>query len=171
MCDHPNRANLDRRLLANAEPMSGIARDAGFSETAVWRHGLNHLGIDTRRTPSPSDLSPSSFVHRINEIADDAQEVREHARRTNDGELRLKAGVAEAKSLSLLMTRLGVDDAATSEALREAHALVGALGRVLPSFPAVAEALSDELLRVGEYDLALGITNLTSTKSPREISA
>ena len=151
-----------------------IASLMGVSSSAVLRHMQHHVPatyIASARASRAADLTPNLFADRLSEIAQSALEVRTRARQTNDGDLELKAGLAETKSLQVLMTCMGVDSSHTVESLRAGQALVEALRRILPRHPDAANALTEELNAVGQRDLADACSLLASARPPREIAS
>lgn len=154
-CTHPRREELERRVLAG-ESIHSISLDLPFEATAGHRHVRNHLGIQALRvTRRAAGLHLSDFTDRLAALADETADVRAHAKQTGDGKLLLSAIAAERDTLSVLLSRLGIDGEETVDVLREARALVQAVTTVLSArAPEIALAISGCLSEMGEDDLA-----------------
>ncbi|MFT4262871.1 MAG: hypothetical protein QM572_05790 [Nocardioides sp.] len=154
MCRHPNRADLETRILRR-EPIVLIAADAGLSVSAVNRHRRAHLTEELRAALSIRTASHvSNYADQLAELAGDANSVRQFAVTSNNPDLLLRAGAAKRDLLLVLTRQLGVDSDETVEGLREAMTSMNAIVQVLPRHP---DALIDFLAYLdthGNTDIA-----------------
>lgn len=178
MCRHPKRQEIERRVL-RGESNRLVSLDLPFGESAVARHMRAHVlpGFKSAALRGV-DLHVSTFASRLAELADETRAVRLHAHAADDPRLLLSAIGSERDTLGLMLNRLGIDSEEVIDTVREAHALLAALGAVLDE--PTTRALSDHLGQRGESELAdafsahadrIAAHELEKSNGAREISA
>lgn len=145
-CTSPRRAEFERRVL-DGDPIRLVSQDIGYSEAACYRHFRNHLRPELIRTLKSSEagLDPSYFANRLVQLLRDADDVKAFARQVGDGRLLLTAGGQERETLSVLLTRLGVESTEVLDSMHEAYALVRSVRTVMPDHPEALHALTEHL--------------------------
>ena len=175
-CSSRDREALERRI-ANGESIRLVSAEAGVSDSATYRHLRNHVRPDllAQRRVTDSDLSLDHFADRLHGAFQDIAEVREYARRTNDGRLLLAAVAQERETVVALLDRLGIDGAETLDNLREARALVSATLAIMPAHPAALLDLAAQLRTVMHgAELAGAVeqaTRRSHTDNPKEFQS
>lgn len=172
MCHHQRRSNLERRIL-DGESIRIVAADAGYSESAVYRHLRNHIApeLAAELGSRGHSLHVRDFGARLIALLEETAAVREFAKLSNDGRLLLQATAQERDTLGVLLTRLGIDNQDVLDTLDEAHALVRACISALGSHPQALAAVAGELRDQGEHELAHTITHIASGSRPAPVLA
>ncbi|WP_146168407.1 hypothetical protein [Rathayibacter caricis] len=123
-------------MLDQTDSYRRIATQNDFSEAALRRHVRNHLHADIRSSRRISNTNgPGDFGTRLLSIADNLAETREAAQEQNNFSASIKASLAEAQLLNLLLTRLGIRDTDSLELVSDAQKLAGVLLSVAPQLP------------------------------------
>jgi AcrR family transcriptional regulator len=145
-CWHPNRANLEARIL-NGASVQLIAAEIGVNQSAVYRHFRLH--VRGRIAAALNDRAISTHVadmaDRLASLLDETERIREQALATGDGKLLLAAVQQDRETVSVLMARLGIDHTELICGIREAQALIQACAAVLPRHPAALRDLIESV--------------------------
>jgi len=154
----------------DGESIRVIAVDTGHSESAASRHLRNHLRPERMQGMRASlAVHVSHFADRLLILTNEATEVREYAKRVSDPRLVLQAIASERDTLSLLITRLGIDDSESVEALSEGRALARSVMVLLSGRPELASEVAGWLAAEGAGELADAITAHASSPATIEV--
>ena len=153
MCDHPERQGIDEALASGA-PYRSVAKRFELSESAVYRHKVEHLPAHLLRAKEVEELA------RADDLLDQVRNLQTHAldileRAKNAGDLRTAlAAISQARgNLELLGKLAGELDERTvvnlnvsPEWLELRAVIVGALG----AHPAAHRAVLGALERMAD---------------------
>ena len=146
MCWHPNRADLEVRIL-NGASIRLISDEIGHGESSVYRHIRNHVRTHLAEALSERAISThvADMADRLASLLDETERIREQAHTTGDGKLLLAAVQQDRETVSVLMARLGIDHTELIGGIREAQALIQACAEVLPRHPAALRDLIESM--------------------------
>ena len=95
VCTHPNRAEIDRALLAGETSNRRVAAQYAVTERAIRDHKRNHLAARMQQAAAKNaeaDIRTAiDVVGQLKAINGAALQVLKDARSANDGDLALKA--------------------------------------------------------------------------------
>jgi AcrR family transcriptional regulator len=142
------------------EPMRLVAAEAGYSESAAYRHMRNHVRPELSAALAERGLgaTASDFGARYRDLLDSTAAVRSYAQQTGDPRLALQAIQAEAALLLALMNRLGIDSDEALTDIQDGRALARAATRVLVDHPEAIKAMADDVHAAGRFELAEAMT-------------
>jgi replicative superfamily II helicase len=159
-CQHKDRRKLEARYLAG-EPIRMLVKDYGHSYQAIARHMRNHIDKETlieAAAHADEYASTPDLVDRLIEMADEANTIRQHAIKTNDGRLALSAMDSERSLLTAIMDRLGIRSTVIADRLRDQDQELSATGKVLSELvheqPELARVLAAKFADAGLSQLA-----------------
>jgi hypothetical protein len=152
-CTHPQRADIDRALIAGGA-LRNIAERFGLSTTALHRHKSDHLPPAMVKAAELEDVAHAlDVVQQLRAINAASLTVLKEARAAGDGALALKAIDRIQKQIELQAKLLGeLQDGATVNIL------------VSPEWLAVRSALMTTLTRYPDARLAV-VESLTALES------
>jgi hypothetical protein len=108
VCNHPQREEFDRALVAGTVTQVDVAQEVGCSPTSVWRHVNNHL-LPEARTQFRADPELGD-VDVLSELQALYSRMKEHLGRAEDADnwQAIRAFHAEARrDLELLAKLIG----------------------------------------------------------------
>lgn len=167
VCTSPDRSEIERSL-ADAKPYRLISAESGLSESAIRRHANDHLGRAVLH-PVTGPIALADLADRMSAVLNDTASVREHAARTNNPSLLLKACSVEASVLGNLIYRLGINDTETATLVGQGRDLVRAVREACGEFPELARVIADHLNAAGSDELSRAFQQIAERK-PLEIA-
>lgn len=162
-CGSPDRSIWESRI-ADGQSVAAVASETPFSVRAAYRH-LKHA-YDRPVAINPG-VKTADYVARLVALADKAAEDGAAARAVGQRRTALEALRTEARILSLVLTRYGLDSDGALELMREGQLLATAVGQLIANGDIDVEvmgALSDELKRLGVEELAGAIDSMRSKR-------
>jgi hypothetical protein len=149
VCTHPERAAIDKALVAGEATRKIVARYGTFSHTSLQRHQAHHLPATMLKAKETEDIGHAiDVVKQLKAINGVALEIMSAARHRGDGDTALKAIdrvqrqiELQAKLLGELDDRPHVDNVLTPEWLTARATLLDALAPYPDARVAVAERL------------------------------
>ncbi len=112
ICTHPERAAIDRVLVATASPIRDIAGRHELSKSAVWRHGAEHIPETLAKAREAGDVAHADdLLAQVRHLQGRAQSILDAAEQAGDYRSALSA-IGQARAcLELLAKLLGeLDD-------------------------------------------------------------
>lgn len=158
-CSSNDRASWEARI-ADGEPVAAVASETPFSVRAAYRH-LGHAY--DRSAGVAIGLQASDFVARLVGLADQAAADGMEARAVGNGRTALEALRTEAKIVSTVLDRFGIDSEQTLTLMREGQLLATGLGRLIAAGQVsddVLEGLVDHLDALGASELSQAIDSM-----------
>ena len=158
VCTHPNRAEIDRALLAGETSNRRVAAQYAVTERAIRDHKRNHLAARMQQAAAKNaeaDIRTAiDVVGQLKAINGAALQVLKDARSANDGDLALKAIDRIQRQLELQAKLMGdLTDGDTINVIVQPEwvALRSNILTALTPFPdaksAVLTALTDDEVR------------------------
>jgi hypothetical protein len=163
ICTSQYRAQIEDGAVAG-DRLSRLARDYGVGAESVRRHLHSHVAPDVADAlRAVEGLSPTTLVMRMQEVADNARDLRDLALDSRNMSAAVRAGDAELRALALLADRFGITEATVSQDLRLAGDLAQAVGYAASRSPEARALLVDALDRLGHRGFADNLRAPTTT--------
>jgi hypothetical protein len=105
-CVHPDRAAIDRALVAGSATLRDIAEQFGLSKSTIFRHRTDHLPVHLARARDAAEVaSADDLLRELGALRAKAVSLLIAAERAGDLRSAL-AGVREARGCLELLARL-----------------------------------------------------------------
>ena len=167
-CTSPERAEIERAWVSGVT-VSAISGRYGVSPSSLYRHLRGHLLKELAASYRPeTPLDVPDLLKRVLDVADSARDARIAASGTAGSLAASRARDSEIKALTLLTSRLGVDDESQIESAELLRSLASAVGAAVRREPSIGDALATELTRLGAHDSSAELTAL-ATASRQEL--
>ena len=151
VCRSFKREEIEEAIYAS-QPISQISRRFTVSTHSLYRHIRNHAAPALQEAfRASTQISTSSLVLRMSEIADSARDIRLNA---STDDQKLKAGAVELKTLQTLFTRLGIEHEMMLQLVRDTEVLARVVGELSRRNQGFGEALIEHLAKEGADDMA-----------------
>ncbi len=155
ICDHKERREIDRALVARSDSSRGIARNFGTSEDALYRHYAEHLPERLTKARDAREIADAdSLLAEVRTLQKATRHILSRALTAEDHRTALGA-IREARgNIELLGKLLGeLQDAATVQvnvlASPEVRALQTVMFEALADFPDARAHVAGVLLTLG----------------------
>lgn len=155
---------IDADLLAGRS-LREVARRYGISKDIAHRHEA-HIDPEQRaeiRTAASFDVL--DVAGRIRDLANDARATRIALQGAGQHRAALRASEVELRVLGDLSDRLGIDDIAVVDRMREAEAVAYALLTSLRLHPEIAPEIAADLRRRGHGAIAANVEQFAADKT------
>ncbi len=117
ICRHPKKAAIDAALL-NGEPLRTIAKRFGTSNSAVFRHGRDHIQVAlVKAKEAEEQVEAGNLFERLRAINHETQAILREARTAGNNVVALSAIQRAEKQLELEAKLLGELDGSTKIAV------------------------------------------------------
>ena len=151
MCDHPVRQGIDEALV-NGTPYRSVAKQFEISESAVYRHKVEHLPAHLLKAREAAELaSADDLLDQVRHLQTHALNILERAEETGDLRTAL-AAISQARGNLELLGKLAgeLDERPVMNVLvsTEWAAIRTALMDALSPYPEARSAVSGRLLEL-----------------------
>ena len=151
MCDHPVRQGIDEALVTGT-PYRSVAKQFEISESAVYRHKVEHLPAHLLKAREAAELaSADDLLDQVRHLQTHALNILERAEETGDLRTAL-AAISQARGNLELLGKLAgeLDERPVMNVLvsTEWAAIRTALMDALSPYPEARSAVSGRLLEL-----------------------
>lgn len=148
-CSHPQRKELNKRLLAG-EPDSVLSAEYGMSPAALRRHRLNHLSFSKREASESRNVATivgyaSDLYDRAAKVLDRAEEVLASDESSSRSVQAASSSLREVRAAIELLAKLIVNEPGGDDSGTRSAALDAQIGQALAAItlPALGPGASD----------------------------
>ena len=151
VCDHPERHSIDEALVSGA-PYRSVAKRFELSESAVYRHKVEHLPAHLLKAREVEEAARADdLLEQVRHLQTHALDILERAEKSGDLRTAL-AAISQARgNLELLTKLLGeLDERPVVNVVLSAEwmAIRASILEALYPFPAAGAAVAESLLEL-----------------------
>jgi hypothetical protein len=106
ICIHPQREEIDEKLLLSATPLRTIADQFGVSKTALLRHKADHIPTDLVKAKDAKEICRAeSLLDKLVSLKSDAERITQKAEIKDDLKTAL-SGIREQSRIIEILAKM-----------------------------------------------------------------